>query len=953
MSEQPRSRTSRWYHDPFVRWTSGRFVSREGAMATDTTSGTATGSDAAIGRELPKAYVPADFEAGIYERWLAADVFAPDGAGSRADPNLPPFTIIQPPPNITGSLHLGHAQRTAVEDLLTRHARMRGHRALFLPGLDHASIAAQYVLDKIIAREGESRESLGRERYLERMWRFINETREVMLNQQRGLGASADWNRLRFTMDEGSARAVRTAFERLYRDGLAYRTEALINWCPGCRTSVSDLETIPTPETGTLWTLRYHLIDPATGEPSASETISVATTRPETILGDTAVAVHPDDGRYQAFVGRQVRIPFVERDVPIVADAGVDRAFGTGAVKITPAHDQDDYALGKRHGLPMITVLDDAAAINEAGDGYTGLDRYEARKRIVADLEARGDLVSTTAHEMVIGRCQRSNDVIEPRLKTQWFVRTKPLAEASLAATRSGETRIVPERFDKVWEHWLTNIRDWNVSRQLWWGHRIPAWYCPDGHITVTSVESGPAACDACGRPAADLVQESDIFDTWFSSGLWPFSTLGWPDRTSDLETYYPTSVMETGHDILFFWVARMMMLGIHLTDSVPFHTVFLSGLIRDERGVRMSKTRGNSVDPLEVMAESGADAMRFALIHGGTPGLDQRFGPQKLETGRTFANKLWNATRYVLGARPATIPADTDRQAPDPERLGLVERWIRSRTAATIDAVDQGIGEFQLAEVTRALYEGIWSEFCDWGLEMAKARLADAALPDAEREATWWTLVESLDTFVRLLHPVMPYVTETLWAALPHASDDPELVIVARWPAPRAGDPEADATVGDVLDLIRGIRNARAEAGVEPGAWLPATVSAPDATTAGVGALAPIIERLARLRPLTVADTGGPALDRLVPAAGSLAVVSGRLQAAIERPNGASSNDRDRDRLEKDLAQTEEHLAAARARLADPRFTERAPAHIVAGARESEAELAAQAASLREKLGR
>jgi valyl-tRNA synthetase len=910
-------------------------------MATDTTSGQTTPT------ELPKAYVPAEFEAAIYERWLAADVFAPDGAGSRADPSLPPFTIIQPPPNITGSLHLGHAQRTAVEDLLIRHARMRGHRALFLPGLDHASIAAQYVLDKIIATEGESRESLGRERYLERMWRFINATRDIILNQQRGLGASADWGRLRFTMDEGSARAVRVAFERLYHDGLAYRTEALINWCPGCRTSVSDLETIPTPETGTLWTIRYHLIDDATGEPSASETIQVATTRPETILGDTAVAVHPDDERFAGLVGRRARIPFVDRDVPIVADDAVDRAFGTGAVKITPAHDQDDYELGKRHGLPMITVLDDAAAINDAGDGYVGLDRYEARKRIVADLDARGDLVATQAHEMVVGRCQRSNDVIEPRLKTQWFVRTRPLAEASLAATRSGETRIVPVHFEKVWEHWMTNIRDWNVSRQLWWGHRIPAWYCPDGHITVTSAEAGPTACEVCGRPAAELGQESDIFDTWFSSGLWPFSTLGWPDRTPDLETYYPTAVMETGHDILFFWVARMMMLGIHLTDSVPFHTVSLSGLIRDERGVRMSKTRGNSVDPLEVMAESGADAMRFALIHGGTPGLDQRFGPQKLETGRTFANKLWNATRYVLGARPATIPADAARRAPDPERLGLVERWIQSRTAATIEGVDRGIGEFQLAEVTRALYDGIWSEFCDSGLEMAKARLADPARSDADREATWWTLVEALDTFVRLLHPVMPYVTEALWAALPHTADDPELVIVARWPAARAGDPAADAAVGDVLDLIRGIRNARAEAGIEPGAWLAGRVTAPATAIAAIHELAPIVERLARVRPLTVADAGSAA------AQGTLGVVSGRLEAALEVAATAASTERDRDRLEKDLAQTEERLAAARARLADPRFTERAPAKVVAGARESEAELAAQAHSLREKLGR
>ena len=452
---------------------------------------------------LPKAYVPSEVEGRIYERWLAADVFPPDGAGSTADPNLPPFTIIQPPPNVTGSLHLGHAQRTSVEDLMIRHARMRGHPTLFLPGLDHASIAAQFVLDGILAREGESRASLGRERYLERMRAFSDSTKPVMLGQQRRVGASADWGRLRYTMDEGSAKAVRVAFERLYRDGLAYRTEALINWCPGCRTSVSDLEVIPTPETGTLWFVRYHLIDEATGQPDPNAWITVATTRPETILGDTAVAVHPDDERYRDIVGRRVRIPFVERDVPVIADPMVEREFGTGALKITPAHDHDDYATAKRHGLPMITVLNDDATINEAGAPFTGLDRYAARERIVEELRASGDLEGEKPHEMVIGRCQRSNDVIEPRLKTQWFIRTEPLAAKALAATREGRTRILPARFEKTWEHWMTSIRDWNVSRQLWWGHRIPAWYCPDGHVTVSSEPDGPQACEVM-RPARE-----------------------------------------------------------------------------------------------------------------------------------------------------------------------------------------------------------------------------------------------------------------------------------------------------------------------------------------------------------------------------------------------------------------------------------------------------------------
>jgi len=900
--------------------------------------------------ELPKAYVPADVEPGVYARWLAADVFAPDGAGSAADPALPPFVLIQPPPNITGSIHLGHAQRTAVEDLLVRHARMQGRPTLFLPGLDHASIAAQYVLDKIIATEGESRQSLGRERYLERMWQFINATREVMLGQQRRLGASTDWGRLRFTMDEGSARAVRVAFTRLYRDGLAYRTEALINWCPGCRTSVSDLETIPTPETGTLWTIRYHLIDPATGDPDPAATISVATTRPETILGDTAVAVHPDDDRFASLVGRQVRIPFVERDVPIVADAAVDRAFGTGAVKITPAHDQNDYELAKRHDLPMITILDDAAAINDAGDGYVGLDRYAARARIVADLEARGDLAGSAPHEMLIGRCQRSNDVIEPRLKTQWFIRTKPLADAALEATRGGETRIVPDRFEKVWEHWMTNIRDWNVSRQLWWGHRIPAWYCPDGHITVSDDAGGPTACGICARPAAELQQDPDIFDTWFSSGLWPFSTLGWPDNTPDLERFYPGSVLETGHDILFFWVARMMMLGLQLTDRAPFHTVFLSGLVRDAQGQRMSKTKGNQVDPLEVMEESGADALRFALIHGATPGQDQKFGPQKLETGRNFANKLWNATRFVLGARPASIPADAPRQAPNPEHLGPAERWIRSRQSAAIEGVDRAIGEYQLAEASRILVDAVWSELCDWGVELAKVRLADATLPEADREASWWTLVDAIDAYLRLLHPLMPFVTEALWAGLPKAAVDPEMLITARWPAAAARDLEAETSVEAVLELIRSIRNARAEAHLEPGAWLAATVAAPPALATTVRDLAPAIGRLARVRPLSIVGSAG----ELPSGTGALAVVAGELEAVVSLPEAAASGeamDRDRERLEKELREIEARLESARARLADPAFTARAPEAVVAGAREREAELAAQAGRLQAQL--
>jgi valyl-tRNA synthetase len=904
--------------------------------------------------DLPKAYTPHDVEGAIYERWLAADVFAPDGVGSTADPSLPTFTIIQPPPNITGSLHLGHAQRTAVEDLMVRHARMRGHRALFLPGLDHASIAAQFVLDGILAKEGESRQSLGRERYLERMREFVAATREVMLAQQRRVGASADWGRLRYTMDDHSALAVRVAFERLYQTDLAYRTEALVNWCPGCRTSVSDLEVVATPETGTLWSVRYHLIDPASGAPDPAATITVATTRPETILGDTAVAVHPDDPRYTALVGRTVRIPFVDRDVPIIADAVVDPAFGTGAVKITPAHDYDDYQTGLRHGLAAPTILADDASITGTGTRYDGLDRYDARAAIVADLEARGDLVAATPHEMVIGRCQRSDDVIEPRLKTQWFIRTSPLAERALEATRTGRTRILPERFEKTWERWLTNIRDWNVSRQLWWGHRIPAWYCPDGHVTVASAEGGPNACAVCDRPATELRQDPDIFDTWFSSGLWPFSTLGWPEETDDYLTFYPTSVMETGYDIIFFWVARMMMLGLELTGQEPFHTVYLSGLIRDPLGQKMSKTKGNVVDPLGVIDGSGADALRFALIHGATPGNDQRFGAAKLDHARNFANKLWNATRYVAGARPSTVPEGAERRLPDARHLGPAERWLRSRAAATTAAVDEAMAGYAFGEVTRLVYEAIWNEYCDWGLEFAKVRLADPDLPPEERDATWWTLVEVLDTYLRLLHPVMPFVTEALWAALPHRAADPNLLIVARWPGAGERDMAAESAVGTLIDLVGQIRNARASAKLPATEWLETLVYVPLALGPTFEALRPAIERLARARPLRRELTPEALAAAASPGDLTVIVAGGELEAAV-RPGmtheGAEALERDR--LERDLADAEGWLSAARERLASESFTSRAPAAVVDGARAREAELADQVARLRDRLDR
>jgi valyl-tRNA synthetase len=903
------------------------------------------------GTGLDKAYRPGEVEHAVFERWLAADVFNPDGAGSRADWSKPPFVIIQPPPNVTGSLHLGHAQRSTVEDLMTRHARMQRRPALFLPGLDHASIAAQYVLDKILAKKGETRATLGRDRYLEAMWEFVRETRETILSQQRRVGASLDMSRLRFTMDDVSARAVREAFTRLHREGLAYRTEALIHWCPGCRTSVSDLEVIPKETTGSLWTMRYHLVDEATGQADPNAWIAVATTRPETLLGDTAVAVNPEDPRYTALIGRRAIIPFVDRPVPIIADEVVDRAFGTGAVKITPAHDQDDYETGKRHGLPMITVMDDAARINENGGKFSGLDRYEARRRIVEELQERGDLESIKPHEMLIGHCQRSDDVVEPRLKTQWFIRVAPLAEQALAATRSGRTRILPERFVKVWEHWMTEMRDWNVSRQLWWGHRIPAWYCPDGHATVTADPEGPNACDVCARPATDLAQDDDIFDTWFSSGLWPFSTLGWPEKTRDFERFYPTSVMETAYDIIFFWVARMMMLGIHLTGEAPFHTVYLSGLIRDPFGQKMSKTKGNSVDPLETIDEVGADALRFALVNGTAPGNDSRLGQEKLENARNFTNKLWNVARFVLGARPASIPAGTGRRAPDAALIGPADRWILSRAAETVAAVDQAMGQYAFGDASQILYEAIWNEYCDWAVELAKIRLADDSLTAEAREATWWTLVDVLDTYLRLLHPFMPFVTEVIWERLPHRADDPDMLIVADWPVAADADAAAEARVAAVIELVRAVRNARSEARVEPAAWLPVDVYVPDSLGATFEALRPAIERLARARPLT-REAGPESVRRGV--AGGLSVIAGEIEAVV-RPAARDDEQeaRDRVRLERELAEAEAMLQAVRARLANEAFVSKAPPKVVEGARSRAAELQELVERLGKRLSR
>jgi len=902
--------------------------------------------------EMAKTYRPADIEPRVQARWLAADVFAPDGVGSRADQAKQPFVIIQPPPNVTGALHLGHAARGTVEDLMVRRARMQCRPTLWLPGVDHASIAAQFVLDGVLAAEGESRHSLGRERYLERMWRFMEETRSVIRDQQRRLGLSADWSRERFTMDEESAQAVRTSFKQLHDDGLAYRGEKLINWCPGCRTSLSDLEVIATPESGTLWSVRYHLVaredatTVADDEPGPPETITVATTRPETILGDTAVAVHPDDERYRSLVGRRVRIPFVDRIVPIVADEMVDRAFGTGAVKITPGHDQADFETAQRHDLSVLDVMDDDGSINALGGPFAGLSGTDARQRMVAQLEASGDLVATTPHEMVIGRCQRSDDIVEPRIKVQWFLDMKPMAARAMAAVRSGRTRIVPKRYEKVFFDWLENIRDWNVSRQLWWGHRIPAWYCPDHHVTVSDKPAGPDSCGTCQRPAGELRQDEDIFDTWYSSGLWPFSTLGWPEATEDMRRYYPGTVMETGYDILFFWVARMMMLGEWLTARKPFETVLLSGLLRDPYGKKMSKTRGNVIDPLGVIDELGADALRFALVHGSAPGSDQRLGRSQLEGARNFGNKLWNAARFVLGSRPEGVP-DGPLDLPVGGYLGPAEHWILARCARTVEEVEQAYTTFAFGEAARLLHGAIWNDYCDWYLEFAKVRLAAEDPP--RQAATWAVLTWVLDRYLRLLHPIMPHLTEEIWGRLPSFPHEGELLIVAAWPDAAREKALADQAqargVDGLIELVSGIRNARAEARIDPAAWLPAALHITDVDTASAyHRSTAAVERLARVRPRLVTDQ----VDLEV-GEGALTVLIRGGEARLAR--GGSDPTLERERLSKELAEAERMLAETEARLANESFVKRAPGPIVQAARDRLIELEARVERLRARL--
>jgi len=868
--------------------------------------------------ELPKAYDHRDVEPRWYAEWRARGHFEADNTSTK-----PPFTIVIPPPNVTGQLHMGHALTVTIEDVLIRWKRMAGYNALWLPGTDHAGIATQMVVERELAKEGISRFDLGREKFLDKVWAWKEVCRDRITKQIESLGCSVDWSRERFTLDEGLSRAVREVFVRLYDEGLIYRADRLVNWSPGCQTVISDLEVVHETKQGSLWHIAYPVVNGGD-----TPHLVVATTRPETMLGDTAVAVHPDDPRYKHLVGGQVELPLTGRRIPILADAQlVDMAFGTGAVKITPAHDFNDFETGKRHGLPSIAVLDRDAKVNEsAPEAYRGLDRFEARKRIVEDLEAQGLLVKVEPHTLNLGHCQRSGVVVEPMLSKQWYVRAEPLAKPAADAVRDGRTRIVPDVWEKTWFQWMDNIKDWCISRQLWWGHQIPAWYCGDcAHVTVSRED--PTACAGCGSAA--LSRDPDVLDTWFSSALWPFSTLGWPDKTPDLKVFYPNSVMETGFDILFFWVARMMMMGMHFLGEVPFPVVYLHAMVRDERGAKMSKTKGNVIDPLEVSRDMGADSLRFTLANLAGQARDIKLSLKSVETSRNFINKVWNASRFGL-MNLADFPAD----GPPPERLGVVDRWILSRLDRAIEGVTTSLEAFQIDKAANAAYEFFWNELCDWYIELAKPLLYGDAGP-AEKHAAQWTLVQCLDTALRLLHPFIPFASEEIWQKLPLPEGRAQSLMVADFPRVGAFTRDADAEreVGLLLDTINAVRTIRGELTIPAGSTLEAIVIAPDAETAALLAGQDArITKLARIERVTLQVGGERPKGAALQVAGPLEVlvpVAGLIDTQAELS-----------RLDKTIAKTEASLNATRAKLANEGFVARAPEEVVETEREREAQM-------------
>ena len=872
-------------------------------------------------KELPKVYEPQEVEGRIYEMWEKNGCFA----GHR-DPDKKPFTIVMPPPNVTGQLHMGHAMDSTLQDILIRFKRMQGYAALWVPGTDHAGIATQIkVEEELRKKEGLSRHDLGREKFLERVWDWKHQYGNRIVAQQKKMGASCDWDRSRFTMDEGLSKAVRHVFVSLYKKGLIYKGSRIVNWCPHCVTALSDAEVEYQDKPGHLWHLRY----PIVGE--EGRYVIVATTRPETMLGDTGVAVNPNDERYKDLIGKKCLLPLVNREIPIVADEYVDMEFGTGCVKMTPAHDPNDFEVGLRCNLESIRVLDDHGVVNENGGKYQGLERYEARKAIVADLDELGLLEKIEDHQHNVGTCYRCGTDVEPIISAQWFVKMGPLAEEALRVVRDGETKFVPERFTKTYTNWMENVHDWCISRQLWWGHQIPAWTCSEcGHITVS--ETDPTECEHCH--SKHITQEEDVLDTWFSSALWPFSTLGWPEETEDYKYFYPTDVLVTGYDIIFFWVARMIFSGCEHTGKPPFHTVFIHGLVRDDKGRKMSKSLGNGIDPLEMAEKYGADALRFNLITGNSPGNDMRFYVEKCEAMRNFANKIWNASRFVM------MNLTIDKcELPAADALAPEDKWVLSKLNTLVKEVTENLDAYEIGVASAKVYDFLWDTYCDWYIELTKTRLQgeDEDSKVRAQQVLCWVLTQML----KLLHPFMPFITEEIWQALPHEGD---FLMLQSWPKadPAWADVKAKESMEAVMDVIRAIRARRSEMNVPPSkkAALIIITNEADIFASGEAHL----KRLAWCSSVTVqkedlTDTAGMVCD-ITHMAKLYMPLAELVDLAKEKA-----------RLEKDLGKKQGELKGLEGKLSNPGFLNKAPEHVVAAEKDRAEKLKVLIAKIEEQL--
>ena len=862
-----------------------------------------------MARELPKIYEPQQVEERIYKMWEEGGYFKPAGK-----PDSKPFTIVMPPPNVTGQLHMGHAMDATLQDTLIRFKRMQGFDTLWVPGVDHAGIATQIkVEEELRVKEGLTRYDLGREKFLERVWDWKHKYGNRIVEQQKKLGASCDWDRAAFTMDETCSKAVREVFVSLYEKGLIYKGSRIINWCPNCVTALSDAEVEYVDKPGHLWHIRYPLAD-GTGE------VVVATTRPETMLGDTGVCVNPNDERYQHIIGKKVILPLVNKEIPIVADDYAEMEFGTGCVKMTPAHDPNDFEVGLRHNLEVIRVLDDNGKVNELGGKYFGMDRYDARKQIVADLEAGGYLVKIEDHAHNVGTCYRCHKDVEPIISAQWFVKMKPLAKEAIRVVRDGETKFVPERFTKTYMNWMENVRDWCISRQLWWGHQIPAWTCADcGHITVSRDDA--TECEHCH--SKNITREEDVLDTWFSSALWPFETLGWPNTDAeDYKRFYPTDVLVTGYDIIFFWVSRMIFSGCEHTGKTPFHTVLIHGLVRDNQGRKMSKSLGNGIDPLEMIGKYGCDALRMNMVTGNSPGNDMRFYVERTEAMRNFANKLWNASRYVM----MNLSEDAKNELPALSKLEISDKWVLSKLNTLIEEVTENMDKYELGVAVQKIYDFVWDIYCDWYIEMTKARLFS---DDADRKQTAISvLTYVLDQILRLLHPFMPFITEEIWQSIPHEG---EALIVAQWPEARndlAFKTECDQ-MESVMAAIRAIRNRRTEMNVPPSkkAALFVLTSKPQVFTEGEG----FLQRLAYADTVTMLSTEPENLDGMV----TITTPDAKLYIPMGQLVDVA---KELARINKELEAAKKFLSSLEAKLSNEKFISRAPEAVVNAEREKAA---------------